>query len=115
MLLAIVGPAPPVPAGRVDVDIALPFCSGKGRAAQIEYSSDRNQFGVVSHTITTVWCTELGTTLPYGSANTTVNPAYFPRLNFFRCPTHRLLAKFLSTWSRTQAPGFYVTLPDKAD
>ena len=31
-----------------------------------KYSSDWNQSGVVSHTVTTVWCTELGTTLSIG-------------------------------------------------
>ena len=31
-----------------------------------KYSSDWNQSGVVSHTATTVWCTELGTTLCIG-------------------------------------------------
>jgi hypothetical protein len=35
----------------------------------------------VSHTVTNVWCTELGTTLLIGFANTTDDPAYFRCLN----------------------------------
>jgi hypothetical protein len=40
-----------------------------------------NQSGVVSPTVTTAWCTELGTTLLIGFPNTTDIPAYFRRLN----------------------------------
>jgi len=38
---------------------------------------------VVSRTVTTAWCTELGTTLLNGFTNTTDNPAYFRCLNSF--------------------------------
>ncbi len=41
---------------------------------------------MVSRTVTTVWCTELGTTLLIGFANTTEIPAYFHCLNFLQCP-----------------------------
>src|SRR4030095_9831249 len=41
------------------------------------YSSRRNQSGMVLRTVTTVWCTELGTTLLIGFESTTVIPAYF--------------------------------------
>jgi hypothetical protein len=38
---------------------------------------------VVSQTVTTAWCTELGTTLLIGFENTTEHPAYFRCLNSF--------------------------------
>jgi len=38
---------------------------------------------VVSRTVTTAWCTELGTTLLIGFEDTTEIPAYFRCLNSF--------------------------------
>src|SRR5450631_3393391 len=53
------------------------FCSGIGQVAQIEYSLEGNQPGVLSPAVTTVWRTELGTTLLDGFNSTTDISAYF--------------------------------------
>src|ERR1700757_2563475 len=49
-----------------------PFGSGRGQVAQIKrYSSEGNQPEVLPQAVTTVWRTELGTTLPNGLNSTT--------------------------------------------
>src|ERR1700730_16436585 len=60
----------------------LPFRSGNGQVAQIRYSLERNQPAACRRTVTTVWRTELGTTLPRGFNNTTAVSAYFRCLSF---------------------------------
>ena len=56
---------------------------------------------MVSRTVTTAWCTELGTTLPNGfTNNTTDNPAYFRCLNSFSVHHPARLRQFLFHWSR---------------
>ena len=53
-----------------------------------------------THTVTTVWCTELGTKLLNGFANTTDYPAYFRCPNAFSVAQLNAQAKFLRPWSR---------------
>jgi hypothetical protein len=55
---------------------------------------------VVPRTVTTAWCTELGTTLLNGFTNTTDNPAYFRCLNSFSVHHPVQLRWFLPHWSR---------------
>lgn len=55
---------------------------------------------MVSQTVTTAWCTELGTTLLNGFTNTTDNPAYFRCLNSFSVRQQLGPRQFLPTWSR---------------
>ena len=55
---------------------------------------------MVSRTVTTAWCTELGTTLLNGFTNTTDNPAYFRCLNSFSVHHRAWLRRFLFPWSR---------------
>ena len=54
----------------------------------------------MSRTVTTAWCTELGTTLLNGFINTTDNPAYFRCLNSLSVHHPIRLRKFLFHWSR---------------
>src|ERR1017187_227594 len=51
-----------------------------------KYSFKRNQPGVLPQTVTTVWRTELGTTLLIGFNSTTVLSAYFRYLGIHQCP-----------------------------
>ena len=55
---------------------------------------------MVPRTVTTDWCTELGTTLLNGFINTTDNPAYFRCLNSLSVHHPIRLRKFLFHWSR---------------
>src|SRR6266403_3065657 len=57
--------------------LVYPFCSGSGQVAQIRYSFEGNQPGVLPQAVTTVWRTELGTTLLNGFNSTTDGSAYF--------------------------------------
>src|SRR6266496_4475612 len=54
-----------------------PLGSGRGQVAQIRYSPNWNQPGVLTQAVTTVWRTELGTTLLNGFNSTTDRSAYF--------------------------------------
>src|SRR5260370_41868563 len=66
--------------------IPAPLCSGNGQVAHREHSFDRNQPGVLPQTVTTVWRTELGTTLLIGFNSTTVLSAYFRHLGIPSLP-----------------------------
>jgi hypothetical protein len=61
----------------VFLDMPIPFALATGQAAQTKDSFNRNQFGMLLRTVTTVWCTGLGTTLLIGFESTTIIPAYF--------------------------------------
>jgi len=61
------------------------------------YSPNRNQPGVLAQTVTTVWRTELGTTLSIGFNSTTGVSAYFRYLGIPSLPQPRHHAKFLAS------------------
>src|SRR5215831_13104289 len=54
-----------------------PFGSGRAKSRKSRYSSEGNQPGVLPQAVTTVWRTELGTTLLNGFNSTTEESAYF--------------------------------------
>ena len=56
------------------------FVQATAKSRKWKYSFDRNQPGLLPQTITTVWRTELGTTLLIGFNSTTVLTAYFRSL-----------------------------------
>ena len=55
----------------------------------MEYSFDRNQPGLLAQIVTTVWRTELGTTLDIGFYSTTGLSAYFRYLRITQCALKR--------------------------
>src|SRR6516164_6272903 len=55
----------------------FPFGSGRAKLRKSKYSFDGNQPGCCPQALTTVWRTELGTTLQNGFNSTTVLSAYF--------------------------------------
>jgi hypothetical protein len=67
-----------------------------------KYSPNWNQTGVLPQAVTTVWRTELGTTLLIGLNSTTDVSAYFHYLRSHQSAMKRRTnAKFLSVWTRT--------------
>jgi hypothetical protein len=83
--------------------LTAPGVRAVGQAAQTKHSSNRNQ-PEWCPAVTTVWCTELGTTLVNGLKRTTEISAYFHCLNLFSMHTHRALhTRFLSRLA--PAPG----------
>jgi hypothetical protein len=65
-----------------------PFGSGRGQVAQLRYSFEGNQTGVLPQSVTTVWRTELGTTLLNGFNSTTDKSAYFHYLCLYQSATN---------------------------
>ena len=55
----------------------------------MKYSFEGNQPGVLPQAVTTVWRTELGTTLLNGFNSTTDESAYFRYLCFYQSATNR--------------------------
>jgi hypothetical protein len=64
-----------------------PFGLGRGQVAQMKYSPNWNQPGVLPQAVTTIWRTELGTTLVFGINSTTGGSAYFRYLCAFQSAT----------------------------
>src|SRR5260370_27479008 len=82
-----------------------PFGSGSGQVAQIWYSPNWNQPGVLPQAVTTVWRTELGTTLWIGFNSTTVVTAYFRYLSIrYSLPNRRAPPSSSPVWPRPAGP-----------
>src|SRR5262252_708190 len=61
----------------------------EAKSRKSRYSSEGNQPGVLPQAVTTVWRTELGTTLVFGFNSTTEGSAYFHFLGFYQSAMHR--------------------------
>jgi len=86
-----------------------PFGSGSGQVAQMKYSPNWNQPGVLPQAVTTIWRTELGTTLVFGFNSTTGGSAYFRYLCAFQSATTPPREPSSSrVWTRTtRAPSLW--------
>jgi hypothetical protein len=70
---------------RSDIYLTL-STQATAKSRKWKYSFKRNQPGVLPQTVTTVWRTELGTTLLIGFNSTTVLTAYFRSLSIPSLP-----------------------------
>ena len=69
----------------------------EAKSRKSRYSFEGNQPGMLPQTVTTVWRTELGTTLVNGFNSTTDASAYFPLLGSYQSATNRgIRSQFLS-------------------
>jgi len=61
----------------------------EAKSRKWKYSPNWNQPGVLPQAVTTIWRTELGTTLVFGFNSTTGGSAYFHYLCFYQSAMHR--------------------------
>src|ERR1035438_8135579 len=77
----------------------------EAKSRKSRYSFEGNQRGMLPQTVTTVWRTELGTTLVNGFNSTTDASAYFHCLNSYKFATNRRIRpKFLSGMASPREP-----------